>query len=186
MSFFDMDDILSSQQKIQCTFEKSAPKLGFFDPNSKSDDIDQGAKIDLPNWLARELQDPKKSIVSIEIPRSYGSSYRTILNADAHVVDLHKLGPYFYTSGIDLILYGTPETRDLGKTLVQTFTGRFRWLMDKGMNAGGEDKPHLMDKAELKLYATAQAAARSYVRWVYRESELISATEGATTKKMKY
>ena len=57
--------------------------------------------------------------------------------------------------------------------------------MDKGMNAGGEEKPHLMDKAELKLYAAARGASRLYNRWLYRESEIIPATDAACSKRMK-
>lgn len=49
----------------------------------------------------------------------FRESYREILTADATVVDLHKLGPYFFSFGTHLLKYELPESPDVAKILVK-------------------------------------------------------------------
>ena len=49
----------------------------------------------------------------------YRESYREILSADASVVDLHKLGPYYYGFGTHLLKFELPDTADVAKMLVK-------------------------------------------------------------------
>ena len=44
---------------------------------------------------------------------------REILNADANVVDLNKLGPFFYEFGTYLLHFEHPESLDIAKSLLQ-------------------------------------------------------------------
>ena len=46
-------------------------------------------------------------------------SYRQILTADANVVDLHKLGPYYYSFGTHMLKFESPEAVDVAKILVK-------------------------------------------------------------------
>ena len=61
--------------------------------------------MELPYWMARALCSRKRHIISVEMPRQYREGYREILTADANVVDLHKLGPYYYSYGSQLLKF---------------------------------------------------------------------------------
>ena len=75
--------------------------------------------MEFPYWIARALCGRNKNIVSIELPKEYRDTYREILGADATVVDLHKLGPYFYAFGTLMLGFDHPDTADIAKTLLQ-------------------------------------------------------------------
>lgn len=69
--------------------------------------------------MARALCSRKRHIISVELPKQYKEGYREILSADPNVVDLHKLGPYFYNYGNQLLRFELPETPDVAKSLLQ-------------------------------------------------------------------
>ena len=77
-----------------------------------------GTKMELPFWLATGLCSKKRKIVSIELPKSYKRGYREILSADANVVDLHKMGPYFYAFGSKMLSFEHQESEDIAVALL--------------------------------------------------------------------
>ena len=92
---------------------------GYLDTSNESDDLRPGTKLELPFWLARSLCGRRRTIVTVELPKQYKEGYREILSADASVVDLHKLGPYFYKFGSELLKFELPDTPDIAKSLLQ-------------------------------------------------------------------
>lgn len=61
----------------------------------------------------------RKRYAKIDIPKQYKEGYREILNADASVVNLHKLGPYYYGFGSHLLEFEHLERRDIAKSMQQ-------------------------------------------------------------------
>lgn len=55
----------------------------------------------------------------MELPKVYKESWRTVFNADASVVDLHKLGPYYYGFGSQLLNFDNPENTELAQSILQ-------------------------------------------------------------------
>ena len=78
-----------------------------------------GTKVEMPFWMARALCSSKRHIVAVDTPKNYKDSYREILTADANVVDLHKLGPYYYCFGTHLLKFEQPDSADIAKSLVK-------------------------------------------------------------------
>ena len=78
--------------------------------------------MEMPFWMARALCSRKRHIVSVDVPKNYRDSYREILTADANVVDLHKLGPYYYSFGTHLLKFEQPDSADISKSLVKVIT----------------------------------------------------------------
>ena len=91
---------------------------GYLDQSSDDDTLQPGTKLELPFWLARSLCSRRRHIVSVELPRTYREGYRQVFKADPNVVDLHKLGPYFYGFGSHLLSFQHPESADVANTLV--------------------------------------------------------------------
>ena len=117
--YYDIDDILASDSKVSCVFEMQVLRLGFLVPGTSVENIAIGTKMDLPYWLARALCSKRKQIVSVELPKAYKDAYREVIRADANVVNLQKLGPYYYRTGVKLLNFELLETEALSRTLVE-------------------------------------------------------------------
>lgn len=117
--YFSLDDILSSQQRVPCRVEQPLYRLGFLNTNSSEEHLLPGTKLELPLWLARNLCSRRRHIVSVQLPKAYRESQRTILSADACVVDLHRLGPYYYSVGVQLLGLASDEELELSRSLLE-------------------------------------------------------------------
>ena len=109
LDYFDIDDIIACQGRIPSRLEVQIYNLGFLDPSTEGHDLQAGAKLELPFWLAKELCKGRRRIISVDIPKAYKDGYREIFKADASVVDLYRLGPYFYEFGTKLLHFDFEE-----------------------------------------------------------------------------
>ena len=67
----------------------------------------------------RAIYNEKFKFVSIEIPKSYKKYYHDILKADPSVVDLKKMGPYYYDFGLLLVnLMNDEAGKAIGRILL--------------------------------------------------------------------
>lgn len=67
----------------------------------------------MPFWLVRSIYNDKFKFASVEIPKWYKNFYHEILKADANVVDLRKMGPYYYDFGrllVSLVEHDSSQT----------------------------------------------------------------------------
>ena len=119
VDYFNLDDILATQEKVPSRFELPVYRLGFLDPSTNDEHLSKGTKLDLPYWLARDLCTRRRKIVSVEIPKVYGENYRQIFKADANVLDLHKMGPYFYKFGVKLLHFEHVDAGVIARSLLQ-------------------------------------------------------------------
>lgn len=87
----------------------------------------QGSKLEIPLWLAKGLHDSKRRIVSVELPKIYKEAWRTVFSADANVVDLHKMGPYYYGFGSQLLNFDNPENPEIAQTILQASIWTKSW-----------------------------------------------------------
>ncbi|KAF6077582.1 GINS complex subunit 3 [Phyllostomus discolor] len=183
-NFLSLDDILMSHEKIPVRTEIPIPRLGaFFPERSGGADTDntipQGSKLELPLWLAKGLFDHKRRILSVELPKIYQEGWRTVFSADANVVDLHKMGPHFYGFGSQLLHFDSPENPDISQSLLQTFIGRFRRIMDSSQNAYNEDTSALvakLDEMERGLFQTGQRGLNDFQCWEKGQASQITAS----------
>lgn len=116
--YFDIQNIMATQERISCKFELAVPQLGYLDSSSHDNDLKIGTKLDLPFWLIKAIYNEKFKFVSIEIPKEYKPVYHEILRADPCVVDLRKLGPYYYDFGSLLVHLEHLLSQDIAKILL--------------------------------------------------------------------
>lgn len=145
--YFSLDDILASQERIPLVTQQDLPQLGFLDPQShyQTDPtvLVTGTTLELPLWMAKDLK--VRNRAKLELPDSWSSSKREIIKADPSVLDLHKLGPYFYQTGyhiLKLILNNqnlNDDAEAISNILVDTLTKRFRNIMDASANSEAQD-----------------------------------------------
>ncbi|XP_074008176.1 DNA replication complex GINS protein PSF3 isoform X2 [Numenius arquata] len=120
-NFLSLDDILMSQEKLPGRAESALPRLAFAlgQGAGTRDSIPEGSKLEIPLWLAKGLHDSKRRIISVELPKIYKEAWRTVFSADATVVDLHKMGPYYYGFGSQLLNFDNPENPEIAQTILQ-------------------------------------------------------------------
>lgn len=183
-NFLSLDDIVMSQEKLPVRVETPMPRLGaFFLERGAGAEADhplpQGTKLELPLWLAKGLFDNKRRILSVELPKMYQEGWRTVFSADANVVDLHKMGPHFYGFGSQLLHFDSPETADISQSLLQTFIGRFRRIMDSSQNSYNEDTSALvarLDETERGLFQIGQKGLNDFQSWEKGQASQITAS----------
>ena len=86
--------------------------------------------MELPLWLAKGLYEKKRRVVSMELPKVYREGWRTVFNADPTVVDLHKMGPYYYGLGSQMLHFDSPENPEIAQALLQV-SGEHTRVMPK-------------------------------------------------------
>jgi len=92
--------------------------IGYLCPGTESEHIQPGSRVELPLWMAQSLCSRRRHIATVEVPRSYRSGHRKILDADAAVVDLHKLCPYYYSVGTRLLAFDLTESADIARQML--------------------------------------------------------------------
>ncbi|XP_006641243.1 DNA replication complex GINS protein PSF3 [Lepisosteus oculatus] len=178
-NFLSLDDILLSQEKLPCRTETAFPRLGFLEKSGDTGDIQEGTKMEMPLWLAKGLYDSKRRVVAVDLPKVYREGWRTVFGADPNVVDLHKMGPYYYGLGSQLLHFDSPENPDIAQTVLQTFVRRFRRIMDSSQNAYNEDTSALVEKLdcmERSLFRSGQAGLHDFQRWEKGQSSQMTAS----------
>ncbi|XP_022082368.1 DNA replication complex GINS protein PSF3-like [Acanthaster planci] len=187
-NYYNIEDILASQEKVPVKTELPLYNLGFLNPSSDSEHILPGSKMELPFWLATGLCSRKRKIVSVELPKAYRVGYREIFTADPNVVDLHKTGPYFYSFGTKLLCFESNESDDISRSLLQTFVGRFRRIMDNSQNALNEDITKLMaklDEMERSLFRAGQKSLMAFQEWETRKMTKLAASGMVTSHRKR-
>ncbi|KAM9568417.1 DNA replication complex GINS protein PSF3 [Salvelinus alpinus] len=178
-NFLSLDDILLSHERLPSRTECTFPRLGFLEKSSDSRDIQEGTKMEMPLFLAKGLYERKRRVVSVELPKVYKEGWRTVFNADPTVVDLHKMGPYYYGLGSQLLHFDSPENPEIAQAVLQTFIGRFRRTMDSSQNAYNEDTSALVDRLdylERALFRAGQSGLNSFQNWERGRASTITAS----------
>lgn len=166
--YYDMDDIISMQEKVPVQFERPCYRLGFLDVSSADQHIKQGTKMEVPCWLAFGLCTQKHKITSVELPKTYNESHREIYKADALVLDLHKFGPYFYKFGMKLLHFQHVDSAFVARSLLQVFVQRFRKIMDSSQNASHQEDVIIkqkLDELEINLFDNGHKSSQDYLNW---------------------
>lgn len=187
-NYFSIDDILASQQRVPVQFEMAVYRLGFLNSSSNEEHLQPGLKMEIPFWLAKVLCSRKRQIVYVDLPKCYKETQRDILSADANVVDLYKMEPYYYTMGLKLMCFEHLERQDLSRSLLETFLNRFRKIMDHSQNAYLMDT-YLMtsklDETERHMFKIGQRCTAQLVQWEKGTSHRISSSLASQTRTRK-
>ncbi|KAK7892021.1 hypothetical protein WMY93_023984 [Mugilogobius chulae] len=135
--------------------------------------------MELPLWLAKGLYERKRRVLSVELPKVYREGWRTVFTADPNVVDLHKMGPYYYGLGSQMMHFDCPENPEIAQALLQTFIGRFRRTMDSSQNAYNEDTSALVEKLdclEKALFKSGQSGLNGFQSWEKGQASQLTAS----------
>ncbi|XP_074596114.1 DNA replication complex GINS protein Psf3 [Brevipalpus obovatus] len=179
--YLDINDILSASVKATCRTLQPLYKMGFIDCAAEDNDLPRGTKIELPLWMASSLLE--MGLISMELPRGYTESYREVLDADATVVNLQKLGPNFYQTGRHLCKMYPVDCKPIAESLVRTFIERVTKIMDYSTSSPSTITPEMsnflqsLDNKEREIFELAQRSVQDFRRWENRSIERVEANE---------
>ncbi|KAL8838265.1 MAG: hypothetical protein Q9176_005194 [Flavoplaca citrina] len=173
MSYYSISAILTSAQKVPCTFDLPIPNLGFLDDNPGGD-IPPHTPISLPLYLAELLavqQLDSRPLLTLDLPASLGPRVLNALKADAKSVDLRALEVYFF-EGASRVLE-LLEEEGVGDVVSEAFKKRAAEIADHARNArggtsSGEGGEFLrgLDEWERGLFRAAHDSSKAVRMWM--------------------
>uniref|UniRef100_A0A914X374 DNA replication complex GINS protein PSF3 n=1 Tax=Plectus sambesii TaxID=2011161 RepID=A0A914X374_9BILA len=173
MAYFDLDEILATSQKVTCKADENFSEeiltllgQGRTHDSSEHRRRQKETKVEIPFWLLEALMAKNSQFATIELPRSYKSAFRQVLEADPVTVDMNRIGPYFYLFGCKLASLSPPERAQLATSLVQTFMGRVSWVMSRAQHSKNDQRPNTLDKFECRLYDVSVASEADFSNWM--------------------
>ncbi|KAJ4881842.1 GINS complex protein [Raphanus sativus] len=161
--YYDIDDILTEEEFAPVLFHKPANGVTI-DPSAETNSVEQGAKVELPFWLAHELH--LRQAVSINLPACFDQKTRLEIQADAACVDLRSRCPYFYELGCKL--QPLVADRTIGILLSTAFKIRYKERLTKVFTAthltASKFLPFLTIE-EANLYEAANLSMTAFKKW---------------------
>ncbi|KAL2622435.1 hypothetical protein R1flu_002640 [Riccia fluitans] len=170
-NYYDLDDILMEEEYVSVHFRFEAKGLGVLDPGSEHDDIEAGAVVDIPLWLAHDLC--LRKFITIKLPYFYNERIRKEIQADASCVDLGRWCPYFYEMGLRLAPISPDQT--LGSFLLYCLQRRYKEMLCKSLTVALTTAPKfltLLTKEEIQLFEAARDSMKAYNKWWFQGARL--------------
>ncbi|WFC97693.1 DNA replication protein [Malassezia yamatoensis] len=130
--YWSVETILAENQRIPCIFNVDVPGLGYLEESGETDvsvklmKIHKNARIELVYWMAHMLA--IYDIVTIQMPRAYGSRVRAAIDASPTSLQLHNLLPHWYALAARLAQL--LESSTLSTLLQKTYVGRTALIYD--------------------------------------------------------
>lgn len=166
--YYNIDSILAEQTRIPCTalheYSAGANLTGDGQP------VNRNQRFELPYWQAKPLAQytltNSDSLISIELPKTFGTRVRNALDASPTSVDFRLLCPYFYLFGVKLLDLVVDEA--LSKVLKEAFKERLRDIMNYSQTLGastGQEFLHKLDETEKEIYKAGQESALHFRQW---------------------
>ncbi|KAH7683032.1 GINS complex subunit Psf3 protein [Dioscorea alata] len=173
--YYNINDILMEEEPMSVVFQVGANGVGLLDPGSDTNNVDKGAQVDLPFWLAHELY--LRQAVSINVPACFNQKTRNEIQADAACVDLRIRCPYFYELGCKTV--PLIADKSIGPFLLHSFSSRYKEVLSRSHStpstAASKFLPRLT-KEETQLFEAAQSSMASYKKWRVGGSRLEKAS----------
>ena len=189
MGYYDVGELLAEEERVVCTFQTQAWDCGFMDPSCVERDLAQGAKLELPVWLASALG--RRGDVHVEVPTCLEERKRGMVKAGPAAANLRDLSPYYYELGQILLplIQDEEEARAIEEILRVAFGGeRYKQILDNSMHSLDQDTTEFTRKLtqfEKELFQAGVCDATDYLQWKARKSELISCSKVVQMKKRK-
>ncbi|XP_010554658.1 PREDICTED: DNA replication complex GINS protein PSF3-like [Tarenaya hassleriana] len=162
-NYYDIDDILIEEEFVPVLFHKTANRVTI-DPSAETNCVEQGAKVELPFWLAHELV--LRQVLSINIPACFNQKTRLEIQADAACVDLKSRCPYFYEFGCKI--EPLVNDRTIGILLSTAFKIRYKEILTKAYTSAHVTASKflsLLTREETNLYEAAHSSVTAFKKW---------------------
>ncbi|XVF24125.1 hypothetical protein REPUB_Repub13aG0100300 [Reevesia pubescens] len=189
-NYYNIDDIFTEEEFVPVVFHKSANGV-IIDPSFETNSVEQGARVELPLWLAQELYLSQAISISVSpltrleiqadaacVDLKSQSLYfyefgckiapltRLEIQADAACVDLKSRSPYFYEFGFKIAPMVGDKTVEI--LLLSAFKIRYKEILTKAYTAAYTATSKfltLLTREETNLYEAAQSSMAAFRKW---------------------
>jgi GINS complex subunit 3 len=160
--YWSLDAALAEETLVPARFVHGLQSVArVLEPGSSSNDIEQGAKVETPLWLAAAMT--ARSLATLGLPEMYQERYRRKLNAGAECVNFKGRAPFFYDVGNKCNQF--LQDPGLSGFLARTYATRYRELVSKGLSTvSGEEMLELQSKLSLEELSIFEAGRNSVGR----------------------
>ncbi|KAH8421305.1 hypothetical protein KR009_001484, partial [Drosophila setifemur] len=163
-NYYSIEDILVTQEKVECRVNTKLHRMGFLDAGADSDDLEPARTVNLPLWYIKELK-VNNAYFTVSIPEIYRNVHKAVCEAETTHIELGRLHPYFYEFG----RYLTPYDRNhvVGRIIFETLRQRVRHLLDISKSDGQVSKSEQrLDNIEAKLHEAGVRTNSQYIDWL--------------------
>ncbi|KAK9449200.1 DNA replication complex GINS protein-like protein psf3 [Limtongia smithiae] len=176
--YYDIDDLLTDAHRIPTVFQLSVPGMGYLESGrNESTDIVEGARIELPLWMADLLaiggisDDLPTGFVTVSTPAPLSSRVVSALKADAGSVDLRAQSLQFHRLALRWLSMAGDEK--LLEAMMETLKARAALINDFAHNTRGgsmmfdnTEFVSKLDEFEMKLFKTSHDSSRDFKKWL--------------------
>mmetsp|Transcript_17788 Transcript_17788/g.24598 ORF Transcript_17788/g.24598 Transcript_17788/m.24598 type:complete len:184 (-) Transcript_17788:152-703(-) len=165
--YFNINAILAEEEKVGVNFKVGCTGLGrALDPSCDDDDLKEGAELELPFWLTKELA--TRGMLQLKNPTYYSQRVKNDLQADPRCVNLAELCPFFYEVGLRIL--SMTNDRRLAEFIRSTFQIRYQQLLIQSLsvqpNTSQMDTVHrVLSKEEIKVFDAGRASKHMLQEW---------------------
>lgn len=170
IDYYDIDDILSTAEKIPCKFNMTIPGLGYLEGNPGRP-IQKDSRIELPLWLAEPLavtdDGEGQAFINLEKPDSLGVKVMNAIKADPVSLDVHSILPNYYKIAEKWCnLFSDQELSDIVQQMIKQ---RAVEIYSYANNANKQVNNNFilsLDEFEKKLFRIASESNRQLKNWL--------------------
>lgn len=195
MGYYDIDDIISdgqvslsvlgvygynansTNQKIPCKFNITAPNLGYLESNPGKP-IAAGSKLELPIWLAEvfaivNVPPENQQFIEMIQPEAFSNKVINAIKTKSTSVDLHSISQHYYAlvekwsamftdkELVDVVSKMLRERGDMINNYAQNISG-----------SSSQETSYLyyLDEFEKRIYKTCHESHKSLRKWMHNQS----------------
>lgn len=207
--YFSIEDILSAEPRLYCTFRVRGYHLGHLDPvgiaaaaasnpaptqsteesnpsvgNEEEDEtlhVPVDHRLALPFWLSETLAE--RNFVALHMPYCFKKQTRNALRADASSVALHQLCASYYALGVRI----SKLVKDvsLPAVLGRAFANRCWRIVDNAVFSVSHGSQAVIkyDRLERRLFFASHGVNAGILRWKERTCDRIVAFNSVLGKR---
>ncbi|GLJ48147.1 hypothetical protein SUGI_1016720 [Cryptomeria japonica] len=152
------------EEVVSIVFRVGANGVGLLDPGSENNNVEAGAKVELPFWLAQDLC--LRRAVAINIPTFFNQRIKKEIKADPGCVNLRSRCPYFYELGCKIA--PLVSDKSVGPFLLDTFRGRYQDILCKAHREAfslTSKSQKLLTREESQLFEAARDSMKAFKKW---------------------
>lgn len=170
MSYYDLDDIMATNERIPCRFNMTVPGLGYLEGNPGKP-IEKGTKVELPFWLAEVLAvsgSENESFIDLLNPDLINHQLINAIKSDSVNIDLHSILSNYYIlieKWCDMF-----QDRELSGILMQMLKERCYMINNYANNTNANKLSNefllSLDAYEKKLFKLTSESNKQLKNWL--------------------
>ncbi|KAI8326194.1 GINS complex, Psf3 component [Martensiomyces pterosporus] len=159
-SYYDIDDILSGQERVPCVLRVDLDGLG--SAGSGTSKVHRNVRWALPYWMADRMNE--EDYVDMEAPPVFSKRATRMYAASPVSMQLRAICQYYYKFGLQLGDM-VPEIPHVLRNMYMERVQMIARVSQQGQNVEGLDFVHSLDKTESQMLALCQQAGGAISSW---------------------